>query len=258
MQVQPRAPARKCSSAAPLIVQADEFFDSDSHPFNNAAGAEPQVVRAIRKILRNATAKTCLTSPHVPCCTLPPHCLVSGSCHGIRQQSFRHLTTTKVERGRIRCVRLLVVAGRSPAFPAARLPVRPDPGPHEERRQPCRSVPRSPQLGPLYAPDNSGTATRACSLCAGGRREAATVDVAARPSPPLSRTSVRVGRSATTQSASARGHSLFVSRTRGRSAVTATAPAGNTPRVPAEQAGLRRGAEGTIKYAASEDDSLRG
>jgi hypothetical protein len=35
--VQPEAPARKCSSAALLIVQADEFFDSDSHPFNNAA-----------------------------------------------------------------------------------------------------------------------------------------------------------------------------------------------------------------------------
>ena len=57
-QVQPTAPARKSSGGAPCLVQEDNFFYCDSHPFNNRRSAEPHAERDLRNFLRNATAKT--------------------------------------------------------------------------------------------------------------------------------------------------------------------------------------------------------
>jgi hypothetical protein len=78
-QVQPATPPEKFSSGAPHIVQADGFFNNDSHAFNNANRAETRANRALRDFLRNATRKMPAHSPHLLCCTLLPLCLVSGS-----------------------------------------------------------------------------------------------------------------------------------------------------------------------------------
>ena len=88
-QVQPTAPARKSSGGAPCLVQEDIFFYCDSHPFNNRKNAEPHAECDLRNFLRNATAKTRATSPHLLRCVVVPLCLVSGTLSRNRQRSFR-------------------------------------------------------------------------------------------------------------------------------------------------------------------------
>ncbi len=88
-QVQPTAPARKSSGGAPCLVQEDNFFYCDSHPFNNRKNAEPHAERDLRNFLRNATAKTRASSPHLLRCVVVPLCLVSGTLSRNRQRSFR-------------------------------------------------------------------------------------------------------------------------------------------------------------------------
>ena len=88
-QVQPAVPPRKCSSGAPLIVQADAFFNCDSHAFNNHRSAEDRAERGSRTSLRNAIAKAHSASPHLPCCAILRLCLVSGN---IVEQSTMQLS----------------------------------------------------------------------------------------------------------------------------------------------------------------------
>ena len=56
-QVQPRAPSRKGNAHAPRLVQADEFFNCDSHGFNNRSSVKHHAERDLRNFLRNATVK---------------------------------------------------------------------------------------------------------------------------------------------------------------------------------------------------------
>jgi hypothetical protein len=77
--VQPAAPVRKNNGGAPRIVQADGFFNCDSHGFNNRCDAEDHTERGLRSLLPNAIAKACADSPHLPCCAVAFLCLVSGS-----------------------------------------------------------------------------------------------------------------------------------------------------------------------------------
>jgi hypothetical protein len=78
-QVQPTAPPAKFRRGAPPIVQADSFFNRDSHPFNNADNVETHAECVLRRFLRNATRKMPPHSPHLLCCTLLSLCLVSGT-----------------------------------------------------------------------------------------------------------------------------------------------------------------------------------
>jgi hypothetical protein len=77
--VQPAAPPRKNNRGAPRIVQADGFFNCDSHAFNNRCVAEDHAERGLRSLLPNATGKACADSPHLPRCEVGFLCLVSGS-----------------------------------------------------------------------------------------------------------------------------------------------------------------------------------
>jgi hypothetical protein len=77
--MQPAAPSRKNSRGAPRIVQADGFFNCDSHAFNNRRVAEDHAERGLRSLFPNATGKACADSPHLPRCAVVYLCLVSGS-----------------------------------------------------------------------------------------------------------------------------------------------------------------------------------
>jgi hypothetical protein len=89
-QVQPEAPAGKYSRGAPHLVQADKFYDCDSHGFNNQRSAKRHAGRHLRNFLRNATAKARADSPHLLRCAAALLCLVSGTLSSNRQCSFRH------------------------------------------------------------------------------------------------------------------------------------------------------------------------
>jgi hypothetical protein len=77
--MQPAVPAGKNNRGAPHIVQADGFFNCDSHGFNNRSVAEDHAERGLRSLLPNATRKACADSPHLPRCAVVCLCLVSGS-----------------------------------------------------------------------------------------------------------------------------------------------------------------------------------
>jgi hypothetical protein len=88
--MQPAVPARKNNRGAPRIVQADGFFNCDSHGFNNRSVAEDHAERGVRSLLPNATGKVCADSPHLLRCAVVCLCLVSGS---VVEQSTMQLST---------------------------------------------------------------------------------------------------------------------------------------------------------------------
>jgi hypothetical protein len=80
----------KIQRGAPRTVQADDFFNRDSHAFNNCRNAEHHAELGLRNFLRNAIAKACAYSPPLLCCAVRWLCLLSGTLSSNRQCSFRH------------------------------------------------------------------------------------------------------------------------------------------------------------------------
>lgn len=60
-QVQPAAPPANFSSGAPRIVQADRFFNDDSHAFNNPNRAETHAGRALTQFSAKRNSKNVRT-----------------------------------------------------------------------------------------------------------------------------------------------------------------------------------------------------
>jgi hypothetical protein len=59
--VQPAAPLTKFSRGAPRIVQADRFFNDDSHAFNNANKAEVHAGRGSAQFSAKRNSKNART-----------------------------------------------------------------------------------------------------------------------------------------------------------------------------------------------------
>jgi hypothetical protein len=88
-QVQPAAPPANFSSGAPPIVQADGFFNDDSHAFNNPNRAETHAGSALTQFSAKRNSKNVRTfAASSPLRTSPTLLSLWKRCRAIGNAAF--------------------------------------------------------------------------------------------------------------------------------------------------------------------------